>query len=141
MIDEARTPLIISGPAFDDTSRYKQADKIARDLIKLQNKYSNLEKEIDRTKRIFANAQGEMSEGKRAKSDNRVRKAENQLAQSQGKLEGLEMKLAQTTQYYEVEYDRHSVHLTHDGIGAAQDIAGIGSFYKNFTIIAVQFSV
>ena len=33
------------------------------------------------------------------------------------------------TQYYEVEYDRKSVHLTHEGIAAAQDFAGVGSFY------------
>ncbi len=32
LIDEARTPLIISGPAHDDVSRYRQADRIARQL-------------------------------------------------------------------------------------------------------------
>ncbi|MCH2114967.1 MAG: SEC-C domain-containing protein [Pirellulales bacterium] len=32
LIDEARTPLIISGPARDDTNKYAQADKIARQL-------------------------------------------------------------------------------------------------------------
>ena len=30
LIDEARTPLIISGPAHDDVSRYGKADRIAR---------------------------------------------------------------------------------------------------------------
>ena len=30
LIDEARTPLIISGPAFDDVSRYKKADSVAQ---------------------------------------------------------------------------------------------------------------
>ncbi|MBX3443428.1 MAG: preprotein translocase subunit SecA [Planctomyces sp.] len=34
LIDEARTPLIISGPAFDDTTKYPKADKIARKLVK-----------------------------------------------------------------------------------------------------------
>ena len=34
LIDEARTPLIISGPAHDDVSRYAKADKIARQLQK-----------------------------------------------------------------------------------------------------------
>ncbi|MBC7353592.1 MAG: preprotein translocase subunit SecA, partial [Thermogutta sp.] len=34
LIDEARTPLIISGPAHDDISRYKRADQIARQLIR-----------------------------------------------------------------------------------------------------------
>ena len=34
LIDEARTPLIISGPSEDDTSKYKAADVIARQLTK-----------------------------------------------------------------------------------------------------------
>ncbi len=32
LIDEARTPLIISGPAFDDVRKYAEADRIARTL-------------------------------------------------------------------------------------------------------------
>src|SRR3954463_4280168 len=32
LIDEARTPLIISGPAFDDVTKYAEADRIARQL-------------------------------------------------------------------------------------------------------------
>jgi preprotein translocase subunit SecA len=34
LIDEARTPLIISGPAHDDVTRYARADRIARQLHK-----------------------------------------------------------------------------------------------------------
>ncbi len=34
LIDEARTPLIISGPAFDDPRKYSEADRIARKLKK-----------------------------------------------------------------------------------------------------------
>ena len=34
LIDEARTPLIISGPAFDDVKKYAEADRIARILKK-----------------------------------------------------------------------------------------------------------
>jgi preprotein translocase subunit SecA len=34
LIDEARTPLIIAGPAHDDVTRYGRADKIARQLQK-----------------------------------------------------------------------------------------------------------
>ena len=32
LVDEARTPLIISGPAHDDVAKYARADKIARQL-------------------------------------------------------------------------------------------------------------
>jgi preprotein translocase subunit SecA len=34
LIDEARTPLIISGPAEDDVTKYQRADKVARQLKK-----------------------------------------------------------------------------------------------------------
>ncbi|HZZ27000.1 MAG TPA: SEC-C metal-binding domain-containing protein [Pirellulales bacterium] len=34
LVDEARTPLIISGPAHDDVSKYSKADKISRQLVK-----------------------------------------------------------------------------------------------------------
>src|SRR5210317_1625317 len=44
LIDEARTPLIISGPAFDDVSRYKRADQVARKLLSLQGTYDRLKK-------------------------------------------------------------------------------------------------
>ncbi len=37
LIDEARTPLIISGPAFDDTSKYYKADRVARQLKREQH--------------------------------------------------------------------------------------------------------
>ncbi|MCE5201059.1 MAG: preprotein translocase subunit SecA [Synergistaceae bacterium] len=34
LIDEARTPLIISGPSEDDTEPYRVADRVARELVK-----------------------------------------------------------------------------------------------------------
>ena len=37
LIDEARTPLIISGPAQDDVSKYARADKIARQLTRAEH--------------------------------------------------------------------------------------------------------
>lgn len=36
LIDEARTPLIISGPAYDDVTRYPRADKVATELVRRQ---------------------------------------------------------------------------------------------------------
>ncbi len=38
LIDEARTPLIISGPAFSDLKRYETANAIAAQLIELEKK-------------------------------------------------------------------------------------------------------
>ena len=44
LIDEARTPLIISGPAFDDVRKYAEADRISR-LLKPGTHFEVKEKE------------------------------------------------------------------------------------------------
>ncbi len=44
LIDEARTPLIISGPAHDDIGKYSKADKIAR-MLKRDEHFEVKEKE------------------------------------------------------------------------------------------------
>jgi preprotein translocase subunit SecA len=129
LIDEARTPLIISGPAFDDVSRYKKADEVARKLIGLQSSYDRIKKQIDSLERTIANAQGELAEAKKDKDSDRIEKARKVIEKSQAELETAQARLSGTTQYYEVEYDRKQAHLTHEGVGAAQEIAGIGSFF------------
>jgi len=129
LIDEARTPLIISGPAFDDVSRYKKADQVTRKLIALQTEYDRAKNQIDSAQRTIANAQGELAEAKKEKDANRIEKAQNVIEKTEQELERTQARLARTTQYYEVEYDRKAVHLTHEGVGAAQEIAGIGSFF------------
>ena len=67
LIDEARTPLIISGPAFDDVTRYKKADAVTRQLINRQSDFNNYKKQIDKAERELANAQGELNEAKKVK--------------------------------------------------------------------------
>ena len=129
LIDEARTPLIISGPAFDDVTRYKKADAVCRQLIKLQSGYDNLKKRIDNAERTIANAQGELAEAKKAKDAARIEKAQKVIEETQKQLDEDRPKLETMTQYYEVEHDRKAVHLTHEGIGAAQELAGVGSFF------------
>jgi len=129
LIDEARTPLIISGPSFDDVSRYKEADQVARKLIQKQSSYDRLKKQIDSAQRRQANAQGELAEAKRDKDSKRITKAQKVIEESQAEIESAEARLAGATEYYEVEYDKKSVHLTHEGVGTAQEIAGVGSFF------------
>jgi len=65
LVDEARTPLIISGPAYDDVSRYKKADEVARKLIAMQSNYKHVKDRIDAAQRTIANAQGEVAEAKK----------------------------------------------------------------------------
>jgi preprotein translocase subunit SecA len=129
LIDEARTPLIISGPAFDDVSRYRKADQVARQLLNLQSGYDRIKKQIDTAERTIANAQGEISDAKRDKDSGRVEKAQRAIVKAEEELDAGRAKLEQTTQYYEVEIDHKQVRLTNEGEKAAQDIAGIGSFY------------
>jgi len=129
LIDEARTPLIISGPAFDDVTRYGKADQVARKLISLQSGYDRTKKQIDSAERTIANAQGELAEAKKDKNSNRIEKAQKAIEKSQAEIDIAQAKLANITQYYEVEYDKKAVNLTHEGVGAAQEIAGLGSFY------------
>ncbi len=129
LIDEARTPLIISGPAFDETSRYQKADQVARKLLGLQSSYDHIKKQIDTAQRTLANAQGELAEAKKGKDNKRIENARKVIEKSQQEIARAEAGLTEATQYYEVEYDRKSAHLTHEGVGAAQEIAGVGSFF------------
>ena len=129
LVDEARTPLIISGPAHDDVSRYRKADQVARQLIGRQGEYDRIKKGIDAAERQIANAEGELAEAKKEKDHARIEKAQRVIEKAHEEIEASKAKLERATQYYEVEYDRKSAHLTHEGIGAAQEIAGIGSFF------------
>ena len=129
LIDEARTPLIISGPAFDDVSKYKKVDQVARKLTSLQSDYDRIKRQIDSAQRTIANAQGELSEAKKAKDNTRIEKAQAVIDKSTAELERAEVRLEETNEYYEVEYDKKAVNLTEAGEEAAQQIAGMGSFY------------
>ncbi|MHC4805236.1 MAG: preprotein translocase subunit SecA [Planctomycetota bacterium] len=129
LIDEARTPLIISGPAFDDVSRYKKADQVTRKLISLHSSYDRIKRQIDSAERTIASAQGELAEAKKDKDKKRIENAQKAIERSQAELQNAQVRLSEATQYYEVEYDRKAVHLTHEGVGAAQEIAGVGSFF------------
>jgi preprotein translocase subunit SecA len=126
LIDEARTPLIISGLAHDDAPKYRQADEVARKVIELNKPWDAAEKLVDSAKRAIKAAQGDEDKAKNKAEKEGARKrqaeGERQLAEAEKKKEGL-------VQYYEVEMDRKSAHLTHEGIAAAQEAANVGSFY------------
>ncbi len=129
LIDEARTPLIISGPAFDDVTRYKKADAVGRKLIGLQGNYTRLKQNIDSGERTIANAHGELSEAKKAKDSARAQAAQKVIDEATANLETDQTRLEAAVQLFEVENDRKAVHLTDEGTGSAQEIAGVGSFY------------
>src|SRR5256714_688767 len=53
LIDEARTPLIISGAAHDDAPKYRAADVVARKVMELNRPWDENEKKIDAAKRAM----------------------------------------------------------------------------------------
>lgn len=126
LIDEARTPLIISGPAHDNSPRYKAADEVVRKLIVDEKPWDEAHALVEDLKRKIKTAQGDAKNaatpGEKARMIQLMEEAETALPQA-------EEKLKQQVQLYEIELDRKAVHLTHEGIQKAQEYAGVGSFY------------
>jgi len=124
LVDEARTPLIISGPARDDISRYRTADRVARAIVKKQKSA------IRDTQSRIRDPQPLRDRAARAGvSDTKVEEAIKKFQQDPTWVTEEEAQAIGHSQYYLVERDRKAVHLTHDGVTAAQEEANIGSFY------------
>src|SRR5213078_4046633 len=84
------------------------------------------ERKVDQVKRAIKTAEGDED---KAKSKEEKEAARKRGEEAEKQLPIVEENLKNFTQYYEVELDRKSVHLTHEGIAAAQEEAGVGSFY------------
>jgi preprotein translocase subunit SecA len=103
LIDEARTPLIISGPAYSDITRYEKTNAIAVQLTELEKKAV--------AERDALIAQGLYQEEE--DDDNKSKKGDK-------KLKGI---------YYEIKEKERTVQLTDKGIRKAEELAGVESFY------------
>src|SRR6202044_352438 len=82
--------------------------------------------------RTIKAAEGDIAKAKALKdadSKNVIAEATARKQKGEKELAEVEIRKVGLTQYYEVELDRKSAHLTHEGIAAAQDAAGVGSFY------------
>ncbi len=121
LIDEARTPLIISGPAHDDITRYKWADNIARFLVNLQTKANS-----ETTGRISAWGD-DIPE--HLKSNPKFDDAIKRFRVDPSMINEDEAEAIGHVQYYVVQRERKSAQITHQGVDAAQEEAKIGSFY------------
>jgi len=121
LIDEARTPLIISGPADDDVTRYRTADAVARTLIARQAAAQR-----DTAKRLQAwgdNPPAERVELPKFQEACRKFKADpTWVTEDESEAIGHEL-------HYVVAKERKSVALTHEGITIAQEQLGVGSLY------------
>ncbi len=126
LIDEARTPLIISGAAHEDKPRYELADRLARGLVEKQKPWQAAEDEVENTKRRIKGFEGDI---RTTRDKSVVPGLVEQIRELKTRLPALEAERARHTQYYETHMERKSVHLTHAGITEAQRVAGVGSFY------------
>ena len=126
LIDEARTPLIISGAAHEDAPRYEMADKLARHLVAKQRPWQDADDQVQQINRRIKGIEGDI---RNLRDKSRLSEMNAQLKAAKDELPALEAARSKHIQYYEVEMDKKQVHMTHDGIAEAQRAAGIGSFY------------
>ena len=126
LVDEARTPLIISGPAHQDAPRYGAADSIAKHLVGLQKEWDAQDKHVQKTLMRIKGLEGDI---RNARDKSTIPAMKDEMKTLEAELPKLEAVRDQHVQYYEVEMERKATHLTHEGIAEAQKKAGIGSFY------------
>ncbi len=126
LIDEARTPLIISGPAHQNQPRYDLADRLARELVERQKDWNKADQRVQSCLVEISGLEGDI---RNAREKGKVPELKQKLEEAKSKLPQLEAERDRFIQFYEVEMDKKRATLTHEGISEAQKIAGIGSFY------------
>jgi preprotein translocase subunit SecA len=108
LIDEARTPLIISGPAYTDIKNYEKADEIVMKLTELERK-----------------ARQEM----KASGKSTLTGTEGNGLPIVGTLDPEKVKEVPRGIYFEIKEKERSAHLTDLGVREAERLAGVESFY------------
>jgi len=126
LIDEARTPLIISGPAHEDAPRYDLADRLARHLVQKQRPWQEADDKVQETMKRIKGLEGDI---RNARDKSIIPELTKQMKELRASLPALERERSKHTQYYEVELDKKQCFLTHEGIAEAQRVAQVGSFY------------
>ena len=126
LIDEARTPLIISGPAHEHAPRYEMADRLAKHLMQKQVEWDAADRKVQACLVEISGLEGDI---RNSREKDRVPKLKSDLESRKADLPKLEEARDQFRQFYEVELDKKRATLTHEGIAEAQKEAGLGSFY------------
>src|SRR5206468_4025268 len=83
LIDEARTPLIISGPAHDDAPKYKAADEVVRKLLEANKPWQRSHDAVEEAKRRIKGLTGEI---KNTKEPEKVKQLQAQLVAAEEEL-------------------------------------------------------
>jgi preprotein translocase subunit SecA len=126
LIDEARTPLIISGMAHATKPRYELADRLAASLVQKQEPWNEADEKVKAAQARCAGLEGDV---RNTRDKGAVPRLRAELKAAQGELKQLEKARDRHPQFYEVELDKKRATLTSDGITEAQKEAKIGSFY------------
>jgi len=126
LIDEARTPLIISGHAHEGQPRYEMADRLARYLLSKQEPWTKADQAVQSCLVQISGLEGDI---RNAIDKDAIKTMQERLANSRTKLPELEADRDQFVQYYEIELDKKKATLTHEGVAESQKEANIGSFY------------
>src|SRR5437660_1224044 len=157
LIDEARTPLIISGPSFGTPKLYEKANQIAIELTRLekkaQEKLRSLGHGVNIPNHPLMKEEADAEELETGVQDlavaqgvqNAVKPAPNLLATAGANGDGddvddtavesyvasanVEKKEKRLGYFFEVKEKERSCHLTDEGIRKAEELAGVESFY------------
>ena len=111
LIDEARTPLIISGPAFSDARRFVESDKVARGLTEMERK---ARRELAASGVVVIN--GTEGDGLPLLAPPDATRVDPQNPPPKGV-------------YFEIKEKERTCHLTDAGVREAERLAGVESFY------------
>ena len=131
LIDEARTPLIISGPAHQENPRYDLARQLALHLVEMQKPWAEADQKVQSCLVEISGLEGDI---RNARDKGAVPEMKSRLDAAKERLPQLEADRDQHVQFYEVELDKKKATVTHEGITEAQRKAGIGSFYQGSNI-------
>jgi len=128
LIDEARTPLIISGPAHGDVTRYAKADKIARRLEQLQRQANQ-----ETAARLRQWGDDPPS---RYASHPKFREAHKKFQADPSQRSGFSLTEDEAEslghlQYFVVNAESKNASLTHNGVTAAQEDRELGAIYQD----------
>src|SRR5260370_1333590 len=123
LIDEARTPLIISGPAFGDLRRYAKANDIAVQLSELEKR---AKAKLAQMGQALDTAPGTIEEPTPEPTDEEKEEEDDGEEITPVERTGKEKRLGY---YYEVKEKERTCHLTDEGVRKAEELAGVESFY------------
>ncbi len=140
LIDEARTPLIISGQAHGNLARYAEANRIAVELTRLEKKAQEKLRAVGHglniPGHILTDGESEAETGIQDKAGTQGVKAgepegdgADDIDLSKIEFPSEEKKEKRLGYYFEVKEKERTCHLTDEGIRKAEELAGVESFY------------